>query len=176
MAGFKFSLEAVLAYRESIVEMRQVELAKVERKVRQARAVRDGLVAEVKQSHADLQALFGQDGLSIEAVRRVEFYRQSLTERLKQQRAAVADLEAEASVKREELLKAQQDMEVLTELEARQFRRFVETLEETEARLIDESAITGFNRRGTAPVSTPARPTSDPEGLAARKEEDTDAD
>ncbi len=154
MAGFKFSLEPVLAYRESVVELLQMELATLEQEARQARAMRDDLIAEMEQSKTDLQDLFHRDRLDVDAVTRVELYRQGLSVRLQQQQAVVADLEAQVAGKREELLKAQQDREVLEELKRRQLRHFKQRVEQAEARLIDESAIAGFNRhrRGNSDV------------------------
>ena len=92
MAGFKFPLEPVLAYKESTLELRQMEFVALERELRQARSVRDGLIAEMKQNNADLQDLLSQERLDVEAVNRVELYRQSLTVWLKQQQAMVVDL------------------------------------------------------------------------------------
>jgi flagellar export protein FliJ len=157
MAGFKFPLEPVLAYKESILELRQMEFAALERELRQARFVRDSLMAEMEQNNADLQALLSRERLDVEAVNRVELYRQSLSARLKQQQAIVVDLEIRVAGKREELLKAQQDVEVLEALKRRQLQRFEQRLEQAEARLIDESAITGFNRRRVAATRPPER-------------------
>lgn len=158
MAGFKFPLEPVLAYKESTLELRQMEFAALERELRQARSVRDGLIAEMEQNNAGLQDLLSRERLDVEAVNRVELYRQSLTVWLKQQQAIVVDLEAQVDSKREELLKAQQDVEVLEALKHRQLQRFEQRLEQAEARLIDESAITGFNRRRVAASQAPSHP------------------
>lgn len=150
MAGFRFSLEPVLAYRKSLVELLQMELAVLEQRASQARLVRDALMAEIEQGNASLRDLLGQGRLDMDAVVRLGVYRQALSTRLQQQRAIVADLEAQVADKREELLKVQQDQEMLDALKRRQWQRFQQRLEQAEVRLIDESAIAGFNRRRMA--------------------------
>ncbi|MFQ5859705.1 MAG: flagellar FliJ family protein [Anaerolineae bacterium] len=127
-----------------------MELVALEHEAKQARSVRDLFIAEMEQSNADRRELLNQGQLDVDALARIEVYHQDLSEGLKQQQAVVADVEARVVSKREELLKVQQDREILDELKRRQLREFQQRLDRAEARLIDESAITGSNRRRMA--------------------------
>lgn len=119
----------------------------LEKRARQAREVRDAMMVQIEQSSARLQAHLEEGRLNIDTVTRYELYLEEMSRQLEQQRAIVADLEAQVASKREELLEAQQGQEMLEKLRQRQFRRFQQRLDQAEAKLIDESAIIGFNRR-----------------------------
>lgn len=146
MATFKFSLEPVLRYKESLVDLFQMELATLEQRARQARAVRDALKTQIEHSNAELRDRLDQGRLDVDEVNRYRIYAADLSRRLDRQQAIVADLEAQVASKREELLEVRQDQEMLEELKQRQLERFQEEVHQAEAQLIDESAIVAFNR------------------------------
>lgn len=149
MPRFKFSLEPVLQYKASLVELLQMELATLQQHAREARAVLAALTAEREHTNAVLRDKLNQGQLDIDTVTRYRTYLEDLSERLSRQESVVADLEAQVADKRQELIEVQQDEEMLTELKQRQFDHFLEKLDQVEARLIDESAIANFNRLHT---------------------------
>lgn len=176
MDGFKFSLEPVLSYQESLVESVQMELVALEQEANQARSVRDLLVAEMEQSNADRRALLDRGQLDVDALRRIDIYHEGLSARLKRQQVVVADVEDRVASKREELLKLQQDREILDELKRRQWRRYRQKLEQAEARLLDESAITSFNRRRMAALQPLRHLAVQPPTHPAIQRENSDVD
>lgn len=147
MAVFQFPLEPVLAYKKSLVELLQAELARLQQQAEEARAVRDALIERIQQNRANLRALLEQGHLDLEMVVWHEGFLEALSKQLAQQEVIVAELEARVAAKREELLKVQQEEAMLETLKQRQLEQFRYELERAEGQLIDESAIAGFNRR-----------------------------
>lgn len=149
MPTFRFSLEPVLSYKRSQEEMLQFELAQLQQQAQQARAVRDALNRELEKRRADLRSLMGNGRLNVDEVMQYERFLHRLTQRLHDQEALVAQLEAQVAAKRDELLQVRQEETMLETLKERQFQRFQQELERVAMQLIDESAIARFNRRRT---------------------------
>ena len=147
MAGFQFNLEAVLRYKESRVELLQLEMAELQHLAAQAREVRDYLVSERVQTENRLGKLVSYGDLDINTVLQSKDYMRRLTIELGKQEIIVVEAEEKVDKKREELLKMEQEREVLDTLKKRNWQRYLNEMNRAEAQVIDESAIAGFYRR-----------------------------
>lgn len=147
MPKFEFPLEPVLSYKRSLEEMLQFQLAQLVQQAHRARELRDALSRALEERRADLRSLMAHGRLDVEEVVQHQRFLERLAQRLREQEALVARLEAQVAAKREELLQVRQEEAMLETLKERQFQRFQRELDRVAMRVIDESAIAGFNRR-----------------------------
>jgi flagellar FliJ protein len=139
MRRFKFTLETVLRVKRSREEKVQLEFSAVLEKralcLRGLASLEAGLAAMVESQS-------GLRGGTLEAamIKIYEAGRTAQLEKLKWQRGALAEVEAELEAKRIELVAASRERKVLEKLEEGQFEAYLEKLNREEQAFLDELA------------------------------------
>lgn len=150
MARQGFRLQPVLNYREQIVEMRQQELAALERALqaeRLALATLQGRIQAVAREIRDAQR-----SVPLDCARIVEqfIYLQELQNREKEQKERIASLTKEVEAKRAELVQAMQEKETIEKLKERFLAQQREEELRQEVKTLDEISVVRFHRESVA--------------------------
>jgi flagellar FliJ protein len=147
MPTIPFSLQPVLSYRESLVDMRTRELAHLETMRRQARAHLDAL----RQARHDAWLVLQQKRVGSVNMVEMAYYGRYL-ERLEgiidEAAQHVVTLNERVEAKRQELLDAVEQKKILEKLRDKARQRFLEKLEQADAELQDEMALIQYVRKG----------------------------
>ncbi len=147
MTKREFRLQPVLHYKENLVELRKLELAAAQRKLHAGRTILEELKAEERQVARLIreQHEAGELDLAVLGVGRA--YLEDLQHRVGGQELTVKELEVAVLERMEALVSAKQEQETLERLKERARAQFNREMLQLEARLVDESATAGFNRR-----------------------------
>ncbi|HHX64370.1 MAG TPA: flagellar export protein FliJ [Chloroflexi bacterium] len=149
MPQIPFSLQPVLSYRESLVDMRTRELAHLERQRREAQERLDVLRRAQRETWAVLQdRRVGR--VNMTEIQLYMRYLDRLRGAIHEVRAHLADLDRRIEAKRHELLKAVEDKKIMEKLRDKARQRFLETLERNDADFQDEMALIQYVRNGSA--------------------------
>ena len=145
MAAIPFPLQPVLSYKEDMVGLLGRQLAQLVGERSRLQAILGALRAQRSEMHVELQRQ--QRGtLHLERIQQYRLYLEWLRERIDQEQRRLAELEARIDAKRDELLAMMQDKEMLVRLKEKAEARFLAKLENQEADLNDEIALTQFAR------------------------------
>lgn len=143
MPTIPFSLQPVLSYKESLVDLFGRQLAQLfsERKVIETVLV--ALHQERNQTHGRLvEERHGV--LHLDRLWHYQVYLDWLGERIDEREKELAEMDARIEEKRRELLSAMQEKRMLEKLQEKARERFMAELERREATLHDEIATTRF--------------------------------
>ena len=143
MPTIPFSLQPVLSYKESLVDLFGRQLAQLfsERKVIETALV--ALHQERRQMRVRV-VVERQGVLHLDRLWHYQVYLDWLGERIDEREKELAEMDARIEEKRRELLAAMQEKRMLEKLKERATERFMAEMERREATLHDEIATTRF--------------------------------
>lgn len=148
MARQGFRLQPVLNYREQVVELRQQELAALERSLQVERMALSTLQGHIFNLAMDIQSTQQRSPLDCALILNQYTYLQQLQGREEEQKARVADLAQKTEVKRTELAQALQEKQIIEKLRERFLAQQKEENLRQEARTLDEIGVVRFLRGG----------------------------
>lgn len=145
MPAIPFSLQPVLSYKRSLVDLLQRQLGQL---LSERRRLAAFLAALRQEDEEQRDLLSGQQRgiLNVERIRLHYVYLDWLGQRIDALQSQIAQLETRIEEKRAELLRATQDRDMLEKLRQRAEERFMAELERREAIFHDEIATTRFAR------------------------------
>jgi flagellar FliJ protein len=146
MARQGFRLQPVLNYREQIVELRQQELAALERSLQVERMALSAIQGRIFSLAIDIQNAQQSSPLDCALILNQYTYLQQLQNREEEQKARVADLAQKTEAKRTELAQALQEKQIIEKLRERFIARQKEEDLRQEARTLDEISVVRFLR------------------------------
>ena len=155
-----FSLQPVLAYKESMVDVLERKLAQLLAQRQRLQAILGALRAQRTETHVLLQR--EQRGtLRLERIQQHRSYLEWLRERIDEEQRRMVELESRVASKRDELVAMMQDKEMLERLKEKAEDRFLAHLEAQEADFNDEIALAQYVRATMwePDESVPAMPT-----------------
>lgn len=138
-----FSLQSVLSYKESLVDLLERQLAQLLSMHSAVEAVLVSLHQERQRIHHRLIAE-RQGILRLDRLRYYQSYLDWLGERIEAQERQLAQLDEEIEKKRGELVSRMQEKQMLEKLKEKAKERFMLELERREADLHDEMASARF--------------------------------
>ena len=146
MPAMRFQLQSVLDYREQIVDLRQGELAELENRLQAERQV----LATLRQRIADLAACISQEqqagGLNCDDLNYKTAYMEQLEAREEAQIERVRECRLVREAKRQELMQAAQDKQVLEKLKERHLEQQRAEELHREGQALDEINVVRFHR------------------------------
>ncbi len=146
MARQGFRLQPVLNYREQIVELRQQELATLEKSLQVERMALSEIQRRIFGLAMDIQNTQRSSPLDCALILNQYTYLQQLQNREEEQKARVADLAQKAEAKRAELVQALQEKQIIEKLRERFIAQQKEEDLRQEARTLDEISVVRFLR------------------------------
>jgi len=142
-----FSLQAVLDYKTSILELHELELAELlrerQRDVRRLVAMQD----EAAKAREEMRCIQQAVKLDIVEIRWRQECQEALRNRIKTQRDLLIVIEEKIEAKREEVLVAHQEQEALNKLREQEEREQREEEKKRELHESDEIGTTRFFRQ-----------------------------
>ena len=147
MTKHNFRLQPVLNYKESIVELRQMELGAAQASLQAGKTLLENLQVEAHQVAQLITVQQAPGELDLVVLGMCRTYLEDLLSRIARQELVVIELAAVVERCLEALVSAKQEQETLEKLKARAKELFDQTMLQIESRIIDESATSGFNRR-----------------------------
>ncbi len=142
----KFSLQAVLDYRSSVVEALEIELGRLMAELLSAK----NRLAALKEEQTSLiqnlkEAMLGE--LDLVKISHLRLNVEMLAEVIENQEQEVVRLEALTEAKRQELVKARQDEEVLEILKEKAIEAFQQEMKIKESRFQDDIYIANYYQK-----------------------------
>jgi flagellar protein FliJ len=146
MPAMKFQLQSVLDYREQIVDLRQSELAELESRLQAERLVLISLRQRIADLADGIRIVQQGGGLNCDDLSYKMAYLEQLESRETAQIARVRECRQERDAKRQELMQAAQDKQVIEKLKERRLeQRRAEELHR-EGQVLDEISVVRFLR------------------------------
>jgi flagellar FliJ protein len=137
----RFSLQTVLEYRENIVEALEIEMSCLLTARQQAQQILDALSAKLQGLYSQLrQTQIGEMDLVKNANLRQNI--DYVDDCIEQQEQEIARLDERIEAKRQELIKAKQDEEMLENLKEKYIEAFEADIKAKEGRAQDDIYIT----------------------------------
>jgi len=146
MRKYNFKLQRILDYREHIEKSRQLELAKVQMMLKDARDSLLQLFSSLREYQNELQTLEQQSTIDISFSIQYHVYLMELMSRIDEQQKVIQTLEKEEEERRQVLLAASKDKKILEKLKEREYSEFMEAFLKFEQNIIDEVAINSYRR------------------------------
>jgi flagellar export protein FliJ len=145
----KFSLQPVLDYRHSHVEVLEVELGQIVHQHQEANETLFGMEEHQGRLTKELTSSQREGELDLEKVGQLRITLRSLAGRIEQQKQRIEELMRAEESKRTDLVQAKQDEEALATLKERETERFQEKEHQEENRLQDDIYIARAYRRSS---------------------------
>ncbi len=147
---FKFRLEAVLEVRQSVEDQRKVELGKIQSQINAIRDQLAGQKAERETSLKELNFLEHESTPNLQQIRMMRQYIAALSKKTTQLHQEVKGLEAQAELRRQELVEAAKERRSIEILKERDQAAWQKALDLAEAKETDEIAgqLATRNRKG----------------------------
>jgi len=146
MAEIPFPLQPVLSYREDRVDQLSRELALLEAERLARQEALSALLAE-REATLSNQRKDEQARVDVSYLQRLAGHLAHLREGVRCQSSAIAELSERIDAKRQELVEAMEQKEILAKLKERRRKSFIAEWERQEARYHDEIAIIRYVRR-----------------------------
>lgn len=146
MKKFSFKLETVLNVKERKEEQLKHELLKLQA----LKALEEQLLAEVKEKRAYITRQKSDEnkrGTDIQSLIHFEQYIGSLLKKIDDTQKNIKVLEKKADIKREEVVEASREKKVFEKLKEKQFGEFQKAVIQNEQKVLDEMAVSKFNRK-----------------------------
>ena len=146
MKKFKFKLETVLNVKEKKEEQLKHELLKLQA----LRIQEEQLLAEAKEKRAYIsmeKSNENKKGTDIQSLIHFEQYLGVLLRKIDDTKKNIKVLEKKADIKREEVVEASREKKVFEKLKEKQFGEFLKVVNENEQKVLDEMAVSKFNRK-----------------------------
>ncbi len=146
MKKFKFKLETVLNVKERKEEQLKHELLKLQA----LKIQEEQFLAEVKEKRAYIsreKSNENKKGTDIQSLIHFEQYLGVLLKKIDDAKKNIKVLEKKADIKREEVVEASREKKVFEKLKEKQFGEFQRVVNENEQKVLDEMAVSKFNRK-----------------------------
>lgn len=144
----KFSLQSVLDYRHTVVEMLEVELSQLQAALQQARETLAAMQG-FRQQLFEMINNQKQGDLDLEHLNRLHGNIRMVERQIERQQQRIEELADLAEAKRLEVVKARQDEEALHILKRKEQERTQAKLDQQETRMQDDIYISqAFRRTG----------------------------
>ncbi len=145
MPGPRFRLESVLQYRTQLVEVRQLELAILQRSLEAETARLASLRVQMETLAMQIREQQESHALDCEGLRSSLGAFEHVAQRVVEQMAVVAGIEQQTETKRAELSGAMQDKQVLEKLKERQLAEQQQEAIRKEGQVLDEMSVLRFH-------------------------------
>lgn len=143
---YTFNLQPVLDHRQFIEDTLKKELADIKQRVSMARQRLDGLKRKEMNTVGAMQREQHQ-GLASDQAAAYHAFLRRIAERIANQQAEVAKIQALEAEKQAELMAAMKNRQILERLRDKDFERHTQTLLKKEMNFIDEIAVNQFARK-----------------------------
>lgn len=140
---FKYSMQSILQYRESIEDTKKIALAKANMELGEERAKLGRLEESME---ASIQNKLAKQRCHVRDELIFTYYIKQCEGKIKEQRSAVARAEKKSELARRELGEATKDRKIMESLSEKEFTRFVAELDAKEAKELDDMVTTRFGR------------------------------
>jgi len=147
MAVFQFHLQPVLDYKQRVEEQRQLELFQVQQELHREEQRLAWLREQEQLTINTLARAIRQGPLDLVAWRLGHLYLDAVHQRIEQQRLVIRRVEEEVEERRQRLVQAMQERQVLARLKANRKRGWQREQDLREGRLLDELGTIGYRRR-----------------------------
>ncbi len=146
MKKFRFKLETVLNVKEKREEQLKHELMRLQAlKIQQ-----EQLLKEIKEKRSYISGEKShnkENGVDIQSLIYYEQYLGVLLHQIDLTKKNIKDFEKKADDKREEVVEASREKKVFEKLKERQFDEFKRMIIYNEQKVLDEAAVSKFNRK-----------------------------
>jgi flagellar export protein FliJ len=143
----KFSLQPVLDFRHSHVEVLEVELGQIVHQHQEAELMLTNMQDHQTDLTQELSSSQREGELDLEKVGQLRNTLRRLAGRIEQQKLRIDELLRAEETKRSDLVQAKQDEEALETLKDKEHTRFEEKVQQEENRLQDDIYISRAYRR-----------------------------
>ncbi|MFL2096469.1 flagellar export protein FliJ [Marinilactibacillus psychrotolerans] len=144
MQPYHFSMEKILDWREDLEEIARKEVKNSENRLTKEKQKLESLLKESRKLKSD--NLFKSN---IDSVRRHSLYKEMLDENIIQQKLVIKNVEAQLSIVRENLAKANKDKRIMEKLEEKERYVHKEAEKKEEQKQLDEISTLQFGRNFT---------------------------
>jgi len=144
--NYRFRLQSVLDAREKALEYRQLEMAKIQAKLKQHTDHLEYLHTTLKNTKSDLEKMLSSGSIDFILVGSHRGYLVKLEVDIKNQHKLISDTEVELEIKKQEVIEANKAKIMLEKLKEKDLLAFKEKLEKLDLLEIDEIATNRGNR------------------------------
>lgn len=141
MQSYHFSMEKILDWREDLEEVARKEVRNVEIQLMREKQKLESLLKDSRKLKSD--NLFKSN---IDSVKRHSLYKDLLDDKIIQQKLAIKDVEAQLTIVRENLAKANKDKRIMEKLEEKERLLHIDTVKKEEQKQLDEISTLQFGR------------------------------
>ncbi len=138
MKKFNFRLERVLKYKDQILDGLKNEHAKILMDIRN----KEEEIARLERKYLEVCKDYNEEkfkgNLHIERILQIEFYLESLDMQIKRENAVLDDLKLAEAKKREEVVRAKQDVQSLEKLKENKIKEYNRELAAAGALVVEE--------------------------------------
>lgn len=138
MKKFNFRLEKVLKYKDQILDRLKNEHAKILMDIRN----KEEEIARLERKYLEVCKDYNEEkfkgNLHIERILQIEFYLESLDMQIKRENAVLDDLKLAEAKKREEVVRAKQDVQSLEKLKENKIKEYNRELAAAGALVVEE--------------------------------------
>ena len=138
MKKFNFRLERVLKYKDQILDGLKNEHAKILMDIRN----KEEEIARLEREYLEVCKDYNEEkfkgNLHIERILQIEFYLESLDMQIKRENAVLDDLKLAEAKKREEVVRAKQDVQSLEKLKENKIKEYNRELAAAGALVVEE--------------------------------------
>lgn len=141
MQSYHFSMEKILDWREDLEEVARKEVRNVEIQLMREKQKLESLLKDSRKLKSD--NLFKSN---IDSVKRHSLYKDLLDDKIIQQKVAIKEVEAQLTIVRENLAKANKDKRIMEKLEEKERLLHIDTVKKEEQKQLDEISTLQFGR------------------------------
>lgn len=138
MKKFNFPLERVLKYKDQILDGLKNEHAKILMDIRK----KEEEIARLEKKHLEVREDYNEEkfkgNIHIERILQIEFYLKSLDRQIKKENAVLDDLKLAEAKKREEVVRAKQDVQSLEKLKENKVKEYNNELRAANELILEE--------------------------------------
>ena len=145
MKKFKFRLQVVLDMRDTELEQRQMEAAKILAALRQQEAKLNDILNSQTLNSKEMDALFGAESLDVQQIEAHRDYGLKLATDIKNQERVIANTKMILEKKQEEVREAHKKAEILRKLKGKQEEEYYKEFLKLEVKEIDDITSARFN-------------------------------
>jgi flagellar FliJ protein len=127
---FKFKLQVVLDKRQKELEDKQLEMAKVQARLKEQECELERLINKQNQTREDLEKMLSQNqSIDLMSIKVHQDYIEKLSDDIRMQHKIIADTEQELEAKQQEVIEALKATKTLEKLKEKQFKEFLTEFE-----------------------------------------------
>ncbi len=130
MKKFKFKLQVVLDKRQKELEDKQLEMAKVQARLKEQECELERLICSQNQTRENLENMLSQNqSIDFMSIKVHQDYIEKLSDDIRMQHKIIADTEQELEAKQLEVIEALKGTKTLEKLKEKQFKEFIAEFE-----------------------------------------------